>query len=424
MQPPPDNIVKITKKQLGKIIKEAAVSNNTADGALGDEFNYIDDFKNNQAMVDEYENWVHDRGHITPSASSVIATYLVNEELDGYPELVELLSNYYNINQQDVAVEIKRQKAEYNIGGVETEEENYARGWYRDDSVTEGRHKIKITENQLRQIIKEEKSKLDEIGFGSMEPFAPDYDTLDPLDDFEPIQLSYTNPQTGEAVSKPLYSNGEADDAFDLMFSIDPNIKYSVDDIREGRPNMKITNERKSKMKVTKRQLRKLIREEIDVLNASTGEIMIFADEVGEDGHTPDAPELAAREIIKRLKLTPLEASSNPLLEPDVEEIWLGAKDYAVMDVEVGGKRHARKNKKERARMDIDNLLAKADQWAADAGGDYGGDNPDVDMQDVAWDLAAGAKYIFKPDEWDELVWHFDNSEDELVTYIADRVAG
>ena len=74
--------------------------------------------------------------------------------------------------------------------------------------------------------------------------------------------------------------------------------------------------------------------------------------------------------------------------------------------------------------MDIDNLLARVDEWAADAGGDYGADNPEVDMQDVAWDLASGAKYQFAKDEWDELTWHFDNSEDELVTYIADRIAG
>ena len=110
---------------------------------------------------------------------------------------------------------------------------------------------MKITKRQLRRIIKEEKSRLIEIGFGSMEPFAPDYDTRDTLDDFDPIQLSYTNPQTGEAVSKPLYSSGEADDAFDLMFSIDPNIKYSVDDIREGKCNIK----------TTRQQLRRIVRE-------------------------------------------------------------------------------------------------------------------------------------------------------------------
>jgi hypothetical protein len=111
---------------------------------------------------------------------------------------------------------------------------------------------MNITKRQLVRLIKEEKRKLTEIGFGSMEPFAPDYDTRDTFDDFEPIQLSYTNPQTGEEVSRSLYSNGEADDAFELMFSIDPNIKYSVDDIREGKHNIKIT----------KRQLRRIIKEE------------------------------------------------------------------------------------------------------------------------------------------------------------------
>jgi len=176
-------------------------------------------------------------------------------------------------------------------------------------------------------------------------------------------------------------------------------------------------------MRLTQGKLRKIIREAIDVMNASTGEMMVFADDVADDGLKPDAPELAAREIIKRLKLTPLEGYSDGLQDAE-EEIWLGAEDYAKMDVEVGGKRHHRKAKKELARMDIDNLLARVDQWAADAGGDYGADNPDVDMQDVAWDLAAGAEYTFKPDEWDELIWHFDNSEDELVTYIADRIAG
>lgn len=176
-------------------------------------------------------------------------------------------------------------------------------------------------------------------------------------------------------------------------------------------------------MKISKRQLRRIIREAIDVMNASTGEMMVFADDVAEDGLKPDAPELAAREIIKRLKLTPLDGYSDGLQDAE-EEIWLGAEDYAKMDVEVGGKRHYRKQKKEHERMDIDNLLARVDQWAADATGDYGADNPEVDMQDVAWDLASGAKYQFAKDEWDELTWHFDNSEDELVTYIADRIAG
>ena len=56
-------------------------------------------------------------------------------------------------------------------------------------------------------------------------------------------------------------------------------------------------------------------------------------------------------------------------------------------------------------------------------------------MQDVAVDLADGAEFEFRKDEWEELVWHFDDQldyeldkgmtgEDALRTYIADGLAG
>ncbi len=77
--------------------------------------------------------------------------------------------------------------------------------------------------------------------------------------------------------------------------------------------------------------------------------------------------------------------------------------------------------------MDISRLLARADQWAKDAGGDYEADNPGVDMEGVARDLAASAKYEFEQDEWEELIWHFDEDgagEEDLINFIADRIAG
>ena len=184
-------------------------------------------------------------------------------------------------------------------------------------------------------------------------------------------------------------------------------------------------------MKITRRQLRKIIREAIDVTTASTGEIMIFADEgdasLGE--FKPDAPELAAKDVIKRLGLTPVTGMDHGDREPGVEEIYLSPDDWDAMDAEIGGKRHKRKAKKERARLNIDNLLARVDQGAEDAGGDYGADNPGTDMQDVARDLALGAEFEFREDEWDALINHFDDlesfhPEDDLITYIADRIAG
>jgi len=185
--------------------------------------------------------------------------------------------------------------------------------------------------------------------------------------------------------------------------------------------------EKNESVQITRRQLRRIIKESIDVMNASTGEVMLFADEVDKNGFKPDAPEAAAREIVKRLKLTPLEGYSDGLQEPGTEEIWLGAEDYAVMDVELSGKRHARKSKKELARMDIDNLLTRTEQWASDASGDYSADNPDADMELVARDLAASAEYSFRQDEWEELIYHFnedDRGEEDLINFIADRIAG
>ena len=174
-------------------------------------------------------------------------------------------------------------------------------------------------------------------------------------------------------------------------------------------------------MKITRRQLKQIIKEGIDIVNSETGELLVFEDdwETG-GGH---APEAAAREIMKRLGIAEISSA----ITDDIEDIEIKPEDWARMEVELEGKRRYRRNKKERARMDINNLLARVDQWAADASGDYGADNPDVDMQDVAWDLATGAEHEFRKDEWEELINHFDDEgsyhpEDELITYIADSI--
>ena len=178
-------------------------------------------------------------------------------------------------------------------------------------------------------------------------------------------------------------------------------------------------------MKITRRQLRQIIKEAIDVQNASTGEIMIFADEGDPalDQWTADAPELAARDTIKRLGLTPLEGYED---DPNdaTEEIFLSAEDWAAMDAEIGGKRHKRKMNKEAERLNIDNLMARLEDWASSAGEEYVADNPGTDTQDIAWDLAQGAEYSFEPDEWNILLYQGPfEGEDDLYTYIADMIA-
>jgi hypothetical protein len=173
-----------------------------------------------------------------------------------------------------------------------------------------------------------------------------------------------------------------------------------------------------SKMKITKRQLRRIIKEGIDIVNSETGELLVFEDDWQDGGG--DAPEAAARDIMKRLNITQLSSE----IEGDIEDIEVRPEDWALMDVELHGKRRYRKNKREQERLDIKNLMNRLEQWGKDAGGDYGADNPDVDMQDVAWDLADSAQFEFKEDEWDELIWAFDGSEDELKTFVADSIAG
>ena len=171
-------------------------------------------------------------------------------------------------------------------------------------------------------------------------------------------------------------------------------------------------------MKITRRQLRRIIKEGIDIVNSETGELLVFEDDWQDGGG--DAPEAAARDIMKRLNITQLSSQ----IDGDIEDIEVKPEDWALMDVELHGKRRYRKNKREQERLDVKNLMNRLDQWAKDAGGDYGADNPDVDMQDVAWDLSDSAQFEFKEDEWDELIWAFDGSEDELRTYIADMIAG
>jgi len=72
--------------------------------------------------------------------------------------------------------------------------------------------------------------------------------------------------------------------------------------------------------------------------------------------------------------------------------------------------------------LNIDNLLQRLSDWAADAGRDYMADNPGVDMQDVAYDLADAWQFEFKSDEREELLRHFDGDLNDLKIYTAESM--
>lgn len=166
-------------------------------------------------------------------------------------------------------------------------------------------------------------------------------------------------------------------------------------------------------MKITRRQLRKIIREAIDIVNVETGEIIDF----GEDSIS-GIPDAAVPDLVKRLGLN---------LSPSGEA--LSNADFEKLEAETVGKQDRRASKKKHAqfmadeeRLNVDNLLTRLSNWAHDAFQDYAGDNPGTDIQDVAYDLADAAEYEFEADEWEELLWHFDGNVEDLKIYAAESM--
>ena len=178
-------------------------------------------------------------------------------------------------------------------------------------------------------------------------------------------------------------------------------------------------------MKITRRQLRRIIREaineRIDVVDRETGEVMVF----GRAGREA-APEAAWPDLVKRLGLQPeddgLDAAGD-------QSFSLSNQEFAKLEDEVLGKQDRRSAKRksaqmaaDRERLNIDNLLQRLRYWAEDTARDYMGDNPSVDLQDVAYDLADAWEFEFEPDEREELMWHFDGDLNDLKIYAAESM--
>ena len=165
-------------------------------------------------------------------------------------------------------------------------------------------------------------------------------------------------------------------------------------------------------MRITRKQLKKLIIEALDVVNAETGEVIDFGDD-----SLSGMPDAAVSDLVKRLGLdmSPSGALSNA--------------DWEKLEAETLGKQDARARKRksaqmaaDRERLNIDNLLQRLSDWAADAAKDYMADNPGTDLQDIAYDLADAAQFEFAADEWEELLWHFDGDLNDLKIYAAESM--
>ena len=165
------------------------------------------------------------------------------------------------------------------------------------------------------------------------------------------------------------------------------------------------------KESVLRKYVRAKVLEAMDFVNRETGEVIDF----GEDSIS-GVPDAAIPDLAKRLGI-------------DLSREDLSPEDWKKLDDEVLGKqadrevkRRIKKMKADSARLDIDSLLTRLRDWAVMAADDFEADNPDTNIQDVAFDLADAAQFEFERDEWEELLWHFDGDADALRIYTAESM--
>ena len=63
-------------------------------------------------LVDDYYAWVDENGHITPSASSVMASYFLERGLEDDHKKHKMLSKAFAVSHDDIMADVRRQKAE------------------------------------------------------------------------------------------------------------------------------------------------------------------------------------------------------------------------------------------------------------------------------------------------------------------------
>jgi hypothetical protein len=156
--------MKISKRQLRRIIKEEKARLMEYGGrpydptVPGDYERYRDNPTGDAPIggvqdgggsdpVDDYVAWVEENGHITPSASSVVASYIVEDpKREAYKVMI---ADAFGMMVSDISNEVKIQQAER--------------------AAMMGESKMKISKRQLRRIIKEEKARLEEYAISEEE---------------------------------------------------------------------------------------------------------------------------------------------------------------------------------------------------------------------------------------------------------------
>ncbi len=121
--------MKITKRQLRKLIREAMPKGGAPDvmGAMGG-----GKFQPRNYDVLDYEDWVKEEGHVTAASSSVMATYFLSHGIESQG-LMKKLADHFKIDVHDVMRDYDRQEAEGNV--------------------VRGEGVLRISESRLRKIV-------------------------------------------------------------------------------------------------------------------------------------------------------------------------------------------------------------------------------------------------------------------------------
>ena len=94
--------MKITKSQLRRIIKE---THPDYQGLPQSDIDYYE-------LADDYAMWVKQNGHVTPAASSVMASYFLEKGLEGDHAKHEMLGRAFRVDHGDIMADIRRQQSE------------------------------------------------------------------------------------------------------------------------------------------------------------------------------------------------------------------------------------------------------------------------------------------------------------------------
>ena len=271
---------------------------------------------------------------------------------------------------------------------------------------------MKITKRQLRRIIKEAFHSMSPAGKGLANSIKGKFMRLYP-DATVGIDgrggFITVNGKKALDMSQATSTRMTDEEMIEKMHAVYAGSQVDADVPTAG-SSMGVTRE--GKIRITNRQLKRIINEAIDVVNQDTGEVFDF----GEESRS-GLPDKALSDLVSRLGLN---LSPNGTLSND---------DFQKLEDEVMGKQLQRGAKRahaqaaaDRERLDIDNLLERLSNWAADAFNDYAADNPNTDIQDVAYDLADAWEFEFAKDEQEELMWLFDGNLNDLKIYAAESM--